>query len=331
MSRISILLPARNAAATMERCLSSIQRQSEPSWECIVIDDGSTDRTASLAACFARRDERFRVTSRDARGLVASLNEGLSLCRSALIARMDADDVMHRDRLKVQANLLDGDRSLDAAGTHVRMFPRETLSPRLREYEDWLNAMTSPDDVARDVFVECPVAHPTMMMRRSFAELGYRENGWPEDYDLVLRARHMGLRIGVAPRRLVEWRKEAGSLSRTDPRYGLDRFTACKAHFIAHGFLATVQDYILCGYGDTGRCLERALEAHGKRPSHIVEVKPGRLGQVIHGATVIPYDALAGMRGPIVVSVARAGPRAEIRRALDGMGFVELRDYICAA
>ena len=330
--RVSVLLPARNAALTLESCLASFSRQTEAHWECVIVDDGSTDATPVIARDAARRDPRFRVISIPHRGIVGALNEGLARCCAPLVARMDADDVMRRDRLERQAGLLDRDASLSAVGCHVRIFPRRTMSPRLREYEGWLNSLRSAEDVARDAFVECPVAHPSLMMGRRMADLGYADHGWPEDYDLVLRALGAGMRIGVVPNRLVAWRDRHDSLSRTDQRYGLSRFTACKAHYLAAGFLSQSDRYILCGYGATGSALRRALAALGKHPSHIVELKPTRLGKRIHGAPVIPYRDLPEVAGPpIVVSVAREGPRAEARATLAALGFTDGRDFVCAA
>jgi glycosyltransferase involved in cell wall biosynthesis len=330
--RVSILLPAWNAADTLRSCLSSITRQTLTDWECVIVDDGSTDGTAAIAVAATRSDARFRVVTRPHAGLIAALNEGLRHCRGGFIARMDADDLMHRDRLAAQICALERDRSLSAVGCHVRLCPRALLSPRLREYEAWLNGLRDADDVTRDAFVECPVAHPSLMMRREMATLGYADHDWPEDYDLVLRALAAGMRIGVVAQRLLSWRDWPDSLSRTAPRYDIARFTACKAHYLAHGFLSATATYRLWGYGGTGRAFRRALDAHGKRPSHIVEVKPTRLGQRILGAPVIPPDALPGLKGGrLVVSVARSGPRTEIRSALASMGFVEGDDYVCAA
>lgn len=329
---MSILLPAHNAAGTIEACLTSIARQTLTAWECVIVDDGSTDGTRAAACAFARRDPRVRVISIPHSGLVAALDEGLRACRAPLVARMDADDLMHRHRLEAQAGALEADPSLAAVGSHVRFIPRAPMSPRLREYETWLNGLRSADDVRRDAFVECPIAHPTLMMRRTMGTLGYRDCGWPEDYDLVLRALEAGLRISVVARRLHVWRDRPARLSRTDPRYALPQFTACKAHFLSAGFLAHAREYILWGYGGTGRALRRALADRGRQPSHIVEVKPSRLGERIHGAPVVPPERLPGLpRAPIVVSVAREGPRAVIRAALASMGFVERRDYVCAA
>ena len=121
-------------------------------------------------------------------------------------------------------------------------------------------------------------------------------------------------------------------LQRTDPSYALERFTACKAEHLASGFLAEHASYVLWGHGATGRSLRRALAEHGRRPGHIVERHPGRLGNVIDGAPVVPPEALYELRPPrIVVSVSGAAARREIRSWLDEAGFVELRDYVCAA
>jgi glycosyltransferase involved in cell wall biosynthesis len=330
--RVSIVLPAWNAAATLPSCLASIARQRLTAWECIIVDDGSTDGTPALARDAASRDSRFRVVSIPHQGLIAALNEGLRHCRALFIARMDADDVMHRDRLAAQACALEQETTLSAVGCHVRLFPRATMSPRLREYEAWLNSLRSPESVTRDAFVECPIAHPSLMMRREMAALGYVDCAWPEDYDLMLRALATGMRIAVVPRRLLSWRDRPDSLCRTDERYSLGWFTACKAHYLAIGLLSDSDSYILWGYGGTGRSLRRALAVLGKHPSHIVEVKPARIGNWIHGALVVAPDVLPDLGDrPIVVSVAREGPRTEIREALSAMRLIEGRDYVCAA
>jgi glycosyltransferase involved in cell wall biosynthesis len=330
--RVSILLPAWNAGATLGAALRSLHRQTEPRWECIVVDDGSDDDTACIAGEYAAADARLKVVSLPHGGLIAALNAGLHYCEAPLIARMDADDVMYRRRLELQIAALEQDPALAAVGCHVRIFPRRALSSRLREYETWLNSLATPDEVVRDAFIECPVAHPTLMMTRKLAGLRYHDCGWPEDYDLVLRAIAAGLRVGVVPRRLLAWRDHPQSATRRDQRYSVAQFTRCKAHFLAGGFLANVDSYVLWGYGDTGRTLRRALAAHGKHPAHIVEVKASRIGQRIHGAPVIAIENLVEHRGArIVVSVARAGPRAEIRSALGAMQFVEQRDFVCAA
>jgi glycosyltransferase involved in cell wall biosynthesis len=331
--RISVLLPVWNAAATLPACLASLARQTEARWECVLVDDGSTDGSLALARAFARRDPRLRVLGGPHRGLVAALCAGLQRCRGPLVARMDADDVMHPERLAAQAAALDAAPWLAAVGCHPRLFPSEALGPGMRAYARWLRSIDSPERVREEAFVECPVAHPTLMLRTAvLAGLGYRDRDWPEDYDLVLRLLERGAQIGVVARHLLAWRRGPASLSRTHPAYAPERFVACKAEFLARGFLAGASRYALWGYGGTGRALARALRAHGKQPRLIVELHPRRIGRSIQGARVIPPAELPPRLGlPLVVSVAGATARTRIRAELAARGFRELRDYLCAA
>jgi glycosyltransferase involved in cell wall biosynthesis len=331
--RVSILLPVFDAAATLDACLRSVRRQTFRDWECVIVDDGSRDASLAQARQHAHADPRFRVIARPHRGLVPALGEGLAHCRGALVARMDADDLMHRERLAAQTAVLEGAPALAAVGCHVRLFPRRKLADGMRAYERWLLGIDSPRRVREEAFVECPVAHPSLMIRAEvLRSLGYRERGWPEDYDLVLRLLESGDRLGVVPRRLLAWRIGKGRLSRTSDVYSIERFTACKAAFLARGFLAAGEHYILWGYGATGRALQRALREHGKRPSAIVELHPRRLGNRIQGAPVIPPQALARRhRDPQLVSVAGAEARGLIRDELAQMGYRETLDYVCCA
>ena len=330
---ISILLPVWNAAATLPACLRSLQRQTEQRWQCVLVDDGSDDGSLACARWFAAQDARFTVVATSHQGLVAALHTGLAHCRGRFVARMDADDLMHRQRLALQVRVLEESPHLTAVGCHVRLFPRHGLPEGRRAYERWLNSIDTPDRVRQDAFVECPLAHPTLMLRREVLQtLGYRDCGWPEDYDLLLRLLTRGYEVGVVPRRLLSWRDTPGRLSRTSPTYALERFAACKAAFLAASFLKGARTYILWGYGDTGKTLRRALLAHGKVPSHIVEIHPGRLGNRIHNALVIrPEDLVHMPRGRVVVSVAGVQARHEIRQVMARLGFVELHDFVCAA
>ncbi len=331
--RVSVLLPSFEAAETLQSCLESVRRQTLHEFECIVVDDGSSDRTAEIAAEFTAQDHRFRLLRRPHEGLVASLNAGTGLCRAPLIARMDADDLMHSDRLQLQAAAMAGDPELALVGSHVRIFPRSRVGPGLRTYEKWLGSINSEQRIAEDAFIECPLAHPTWMLRREILEaFAYREQAWSEDYDLLLRLLERGERIGVVPRRLVSWREHPGRLTHSAENLRDESFVAAKAAFLARGFLREHEHYILWGYGATGRTLRRALLPYGRQPSHIIELHPGRLGQKIHGAPVLPPEAVAGLRGrPVLASVAGAGPRTLVRAALANAGFKERHDFLCVA
>jgi len=336
---VSVLVPVFNAAGTLPSMLESIRRQRGVELECVLVDDGSTDASVALLQRCAALDPRLRVYPIEHRGIVGALQYGLERCRGQYVARMDADDIMHSQRLAAQVALLDARPELAGAGCHVRLFPRLPRGKQTRrEYEGWLNSLRDPSDVARECFIECPLAHPTWMLRSDvFQRFGYRDMGWPEDYDLLLRLLGSGHALGVVPRRLLLWRDSPERLSRRSEVYAERRFVAAKAHFLARSWLAGHARYVLWGYGETGRALCRALQLHDRHPQAIVEVHPGRLGQRIQGSPVIaPEQLLEARRGPegavpIVVSVARSSPRNLVRAALQRMGLREQQDFICAA
>ena len=99
---VTVLMPMRNATATLDACVDSIQAQSLGDFELLIVDDASTDHSRELVAARAQTDPRIRLLRAPERGLVACLNWGLAGARAPLIARMDADDVMDCERLALQ-------------------------------------------------------------------------------------------------------------------------------------------------------------------------------------------------------------------------------------
>ena len=90
---VTVVVPAFNRAATLERCLHSVQAQSYPRWETVVVDDGSTDGTAEVAGRIARQDARVRVVRHTGRrGAQAARNSGIHAARGEWIAFLDSDD-----------------------------------------------------------------------------------------------------------------------------------------------------------------------------------------------------------------------------------------------
>ena len=97
---VSVLLPFRNAAATLADCIESILAQTLTDFEIIAVNDFSTDASSNILLRY--RDERIRLVDNQQRGLVPALNTGLAHCSATLVARMDADDIMHTGRLEKQ-------------------------------------------------------------------------------------------------------------------------------------------------------------------------------------------------------------------------------------
>jgi len=110
----------------------------------------------------------------------------------------------------------------------------------MRAYVGWQNTLLDHQSMARDRFVESPLAHPSAAARRAVLEgLGrWRDFDGPEDYDLWLRAFDAGLRFGKLDAVLLDWHDSPRRLTRTDPRYAPGRFLALKLEALARGPLA---------------------------------------------------------------------------------------------
>src|SRR5689334_2891547 len=206
---LSVLLPVRDGAATLDETLASLLAQTFADFEIVAVDDGSVDATPEILGRWSVRDRRLSVVRTEARGIVAALREACARAAAPLLARMDADDISEPRRFERQAALLAGQPEIAACGTLVRYFPEEALRDGTRAYESWINALVAPEEIERDLFVECPIAHPTLVIRRDALQAvgGYRDVPWPEDYDLVLRLAAAGRQMTKVPEALLRWRE----------------------------------------------------------------------------------------------------------------------------
>ncbi|TCU37690.1 glycosyltransferase family 2 protein [Rhizobium azibense] len=116
---ISVVLPVYNGEPYIAAALESILRQDYGRFEVIALDDGSTDRSLSILQQYRKIDDRVRIISRENRGLVATLNEGIALARGDLIARMDADDISYPSRFSRQVALFTQQPQLAMSGTGI--------------------------------------------------------------------------------------------------------------------------------------------------------------------------------------------------------------------
>lgn len=328
---VSILLPVRNEERHLPAALTSLLRQTYSDWELVAVDDGSSDGTPALLAEAARRDARVRVIASPARGLVAALNTGLAACRAPLIARMDGDDVCHPRRLELQSAYLAGHPGTDLVACGVRHFPRPQLRGGMAGYEAWQNGLLDHASILRDLYVESPFAHPSVLFRRRAVEAvgGYRQRPWAEDYDLWLRLARHGVCFARIPQILLFWRDRPERLTRTAGYCSLAAFRACKAHHLRQGFLRHASEVTLWGAGIEGKAWRQALLAEGIRVGRWFEVDPRKIGQKIHGAPVVGIDSLRPGEGPVLVTVGAKGARQQVRSFAEQAGLVEGFDYLC--
>lgn len=353
--KVSVLIPAYNAESTVEPAVESVLRQTFAGFELIVVDDGSTDSTPSILDSHALGDPRVRVIHTANRGIIEALNTGIGECRGELISRMDADDISHPRRLEIQVALMDAQPEVSVCSSLVRKFPRKELRGGLIRYEQWLNSLVTPDQIARDMFVESPVAHPSVILRRNeLIEVGgYEEHGWAEDYDLWLRYFAAGKRFAKAEKMLLWWRQGAGRLTFTDSRYSVENFLRAKAHYLSRQLsaISSKRPVLLWGAGKTGKRLLKHLLREGVDIAAVIDIDAAKIGKTMRGKPIVGVDYLSSRcsgiwrdqscqtvhdRNPeatpfVVAAVSSHTVRELIREQLSELGFVETEDFVCAA
>jgi hypothetical protein len=335
MSRplVSVLVPVRDEEPYLAEALASLSAQTLDDFEAIVVDDGSSDGSAAIAEAHARCDRRFRVVRTEPLGLVAALERARAEARGRLLARMDADDIALPPRLELQVAAVEAE-GLRACGTQIAYFPEEEVRDGSRRYERWLNRLVTPEAAARDIFVECPLPHPALLVRRDAlaAAGGWRDRGWPEDYDLVLRLWAGRARFRNVEPVLLRWRDHGRRLSRTDPAYSLEASVRCKVHHLRATLLRGFDGVALWGAGPVGKAFARELRRQGVRLDAFVDVDPRKVGHTVYGAPVVAVaEAPRFARSFALGAVAGEEARGRIRTMVAEQGRRDGSDFVAVA
>jgi GT2 family glycosyltransferase len=332
---VTVLLPARNAEPTVARAVESLLGGTLGDLRVLAVDDGSTDGTRGVLQALAARDARVEILDGGGRGLVPALQLALSHATAPYVARMDADDEALPRRLEASVEALEADPRLAGVGTGVELFRDDRpVSPSLQAYAAWLNSLTTAEALFQARFIESPLCHPSVCLRREALEAagGWEDGDFPEDYALWLKLLHAGQGLRNLPEVLLRWRDSSGRLTRTDPRYAVRRFTWLKARYLALGPLAARRTCTIWGAGRSGLTLTRLLREHGVTVERYVEVHPRKVGTRINGIPVVSGEELGPPgQGLLLICVGVRWAREALRADLSARGWVEGVDFLCAA
>jgi len=333
MPLVSILMPVYNAAATLPAALRSVTAQTLREWELIAVNDGSSDASLEILDRAAQKDRRIRVLTGAHAGHIESLRSATALASAPLLARMDADDLMHPRRLLLQVTRLDSPPHVDVLATRVRSIGH--TGEGMRRYVDWQNGLLGHEDLVSNLFVESPIAHPSVLMRRDIFERagGYHDPGWAEDFDLWHRLRERGARFEKLSRALLSWRDSDGRLTRTHAMYSEKKFYEAKLHFFKRHPLCR-SPVAIWGAGPTGRDWTRDLLRAGLEVPCVIDIDPKKIGRTIANGrvrVVSPEEALSRRAGLILGAVGSRGARDLIRARLVHERLQEGRDFLFVA
>ncbi len=214
ITAINVVMSVYNGERYLRQAIDSILNQTFTDFEFIIVDDGSSDSCAEIIHSY--KDPRIRFVQQQNSGLAAALNKGIKLCKSKYIARMDADDISHPDRLFVQYAYLEAHPDIDILGGHAYL---------IDENGQYCGEKRKPTDgavIAKSIEYACPLIHPTYMVKATvYLELnGYRPVFMAgQDYDFLLRAFDAGKNIANMDQYLLDYRIDKKQLRSARVRY----------------------------------------------------------------------------------------------------------------
>jgi glycosyltransferase involved in cell wall biosynthesis len=207
---VSVLIAAYNTERTIDETLRSVQSQSYAHLQILVIDDGSTDATAARVAALARDDPRIRLIRKPNGGLSSARNAGLAQARGAFVAVVDADDLMHPDKLALEV------AALKSCGPDVGMAYSWTwrIDQHGHLLPDGLIGYTYEGETFAALLLQVFLISPTFRAGAIRAIGGYNEDcKRAEDLEAYLRLTEK-FDIVCVPRVLLGYRQLPHSLSR---------------------------------------------------------------------------------------------------------------------
>lgn len=209
--KITVLIPAFNAQAFLHEALDSICNQDFDDFECLIVNDGSTDSTPEIIDQYVNKDRRFRVINKNNGGILTAMNVGLEAAKGKYIARMDTDDVSMPHRLRLQAKVLDKSPECVLVSGGIELIDMDgsfmsTDHPPLNDI-----------DIRQSLYCGNPLYHPSVMFRKeemlkAGGYIGGEKAEHCEDFHLWLRLADIG-KIAAVPQVVLRYRINPDSLT----------------------------------------------------------------------------------------------------------------------
>jgi glycosyltransferase involved in cell wall biosynthesis len=330
LPKVTVVLPFFNAQETLFRAAQSISEQDFLDWECILVDNNSTDEGRVVAQDLVSKDPRFKLLEEKRQGVMYASNRGCEAARGGYIARMDADDVALPHRLRLQTEFLDSHPDYGAVAGLVNHVGDPETTRGFKRFVEWSNSVVSYDEIYNRRFIEAPIVNPTAMWRKETMELFglYYSGGFPEDYEMWLRWLDRGVKIAKVPEIVLDWHDSEGRLTRTDPIYSDRAFYEIKSQYLAKWLTEHNPHHPavwVWGASRISRRRAKILEREGVRIDIFIDTKKSRQ---LDREVIFYEDLPPAGEGFILTYIRQMNNREKIQAFLEERGYVEGKDYL---
>ena len=187
MPQVSFVISVHNGENFLENCINSVLNQTFEDFECIILNNGSTDRTQEILEQYT--DSRLKIICQENIGVSRSLNKGVHLAKGNLIARLDVDDISSADRLEKQVGFMIENPKIVLCGSRFRELIKDTSLPQKAAF------IKMDKSIRKSMSLFNPFAHSTVMFRKkTFIDSGGYSEKYKNslDYELWLRMLDIG-------------------------------------------------------------------------------------------------------------------------------------------
>jgi len=327
---VSVILPFYNAQSTLERAIESIAFQNFGRFECILINNNSTDESAEIALRWTEKDTRFILVQEERQGVMFASNTGTKHARGRYIARMDADDWSYPERIRLQAEFLNANPGYGAVAGMVEHIGDPDKTKGFARYVEWVNSIRTYKEILNSRFIELPVVNPSAMWRKEVSEIHgmYRSGDFPEDYEMWLRWLKAGVKIKKLDYCILKWYDSETRLTRTHAIYSDAAFYRIKSKYLTD-WLEQNNPYhpriAVWGASRVSRRRARLLNQYGIETVCYIDIKKSRqLDKIVRYYQDIPPPGELF----ILTYIKQMNARAEIQEFLHSRGYKEGTDYL---
>jgi len=331
MPEISVILPFYNAEKTLKYSVKSILNQNFTDFELLLINNNSKDKSFEIAEKIEKSDSRIKLLHERKQGVVFASRKGFNHAISDFIARADADDIWHPNKLNLQYKFLKNHPETDVIACRVKYIGKAENKGMITYVEE-TNKYLTHSEIALNRFSELQAINPTILFRRTIAEkFGfYKEGHFPEDYEMFLRWLENGVKYSKLSEILLEWYDSETRLTRTDKRYSFDAFYRIKSKYLFR-FLEKNNPFfpeiVVWGAGKLSKKRVKYLENKGVKINYFIDVDKKK----INDETIISYENIPKPGKVFIVSfVNNRGIRDKIRDFLLSTNYIEGKNFILA-
>ncbi len=330
MPKVSVILPFFNADVSLKRALGSIENQTLKDFECILINNNSTDKSVEIAKHQIEKDKRFILINEKKQGVMFASNAGSDIARSKYIARMDADDVASKDRLKLQSDFLDDNPDYGAVGGKVKHISHSENTKGFARYVDWVNSVQTYSDILNSQFIESPIVNPSTMWRKEVGEKYgmYKHGDFPEDYEMWLRWLNKGVKIKKLNEVVLNWHDSDTRLTRTQSIYSDSSFYRIKTKYLAQWLEKNNPFHpriVVWGASRISRRRAALLKQYGIEIEFYIDIKRSRQLE----QKVIYYNEIPSSKEIFILTyIKQMDAREEIQDFLHDRGYIEGLNYL---